>query len=502
MKDILNSNYKNYFLGGLILILISAFFGVGSHHPDEYFQIFEFANYQLGNISEDQLPWEFTEKMRPTFQPQLTAVFIKFCYLIGISNPFTIALILRVLIGFIVWTVTSQIVLKFLEKESKSELKLFLVLITSFLWFTPYLYSRFSSEILSMALLLRVVYLIEYTDKKPWHLIGFYLAISFFTRFQLAFAIIGVIIYVLIRIKPHITNVIWAMFGFLVGIALMVELDTQFYGEFVFTPWEYFRANILEQKAAGFGTSPFYQYIIDGFLYLTPTLSIIVLPLLCIGIWKNKTSIWSLMFIFFFLGHSIVGHKEIRFLFPMIFTIIVLTYLGVQEVFEKKWFQNRRKVFINVFKVVFALNLIILPIRTILPAQEAFVYFQKMSKIAEPRPSIFIGYQRAPFRYAHLPVNFYKNENVIEITASNEIDLKNKLDSLRPLETPVFVLSYNPEDKLRDWKNLQEYYSILPSWIYYFNFNNWISRSRIWKIYSYDKIQTDINRPLTTDPPK
>lgn len=492
MKAIWQSSYRNYFILALILTLISAYFGTGSHHPDEYFQIFEFANYQLGNIDADQLSWEFGEKMRPTFQAQLTALFIEACQTLGIQNPFTIAFLLRALMGILAWLVVSRITINLLEKEQNKVLQNSILFLLLFLWFTPYLFSRFSSEILAMILLLEAIYQIEFKEKRYWFYIGSLLALSFFVRFQMAFAILGIFIY-LIRFRKKLSpsNFSFLIFNFsfiagaLVMSSLLILADSSFYKQLTFTPWEYFRANILEHKAAGFGVSPFYQYLIDPFLYLIPLVAIILVPLAIVGVWKNKWSIWTLVFIPFFLGHSAVGHKEFRFLFPMMIPFAVLCYLGLKEIYQKQWFQNKKKAYDAILITVFSINCLILPIRSVLPAQEAFVYFEEIYNLSEKEKSVFIGLKRKPLRYAHLPINFLKHENTIELVAQDEADLYKKIDSLNGSEMPVYIMSFNNDDPIRQYKNLEEQFNILPHWIYNFNFNNWISRSRIWIIYKY-----------------
>lgn len=486
MKLIWQSSYRNYFFVALVLVLTSAYFGVGSHHPDEYFQIFEFANYQLGNIDADQLSWEFGERMRPTIQAQITAILIQVFQSIGIQNPFTIAFLLRAIMGILAWLVVSRITIKLVEKELKKKLHYSLLVLMLFLWFSPYLYSRFSSEILAMTLLLEAIYQIEFKENKYWFYIGSLLALSFFVRFQMAFAILGILIY-LIRFRKNLKV---SNFSFLTGAlimsAVLILADSLFYSHLTFTPWEYFRANIIEHKAAGFGVSPFYQYFIDPFLYLLPFLAIILIPAAIVGIWKNKWSIWTLVFIPFFLGHSAVGHKEFRFLFPMLIPFAVLCYLGLKEMIQKDWYLKRKKLWKGFILFVFGLNSIILPIRSILPAQEAFAYFEEIYQLSEKEEAIFIGYKRKPLRYAHLPVNFYKHKNTIELVAINEDDLFKKLDSLKNSEKPIYIMSFNNDDPMRSYKGLEQQFNILPAWVVrYFNFNNWTSRSRIWVIYKY-----------------
>ena len=80
---------------GAVALLLGAFYSVGFHHPDEHFQIIEFALQKMGRIHARELPWEFNEKMRPALQPILAIAGIRFCELLGWSSPFAIATFFR-----------------------------------------------------------------------------------------------------------------------------------------------------------------------------------------------------------------------------------------------------------------------------------------------------------------------------------------------------------------------------------------------------------------------
>lgn len=59
------------FWGGLVTLLY-AVLSTGVYHPDEHFQILEYAHMKLfGKPAPEQLPWEYGLKMRPGFQPMI-----------------------------------------------------------------------------------------------------------------------------------------------------------------------------------------------------------------------------------------------------------------------------------------------------------------------------------------------------------------------------------------------------------------------------------------------
>lgn len=486
MKAILNSSHRNLFFLGLLLALISAYFGIGSHHADEYFQIFEFANYKLGGTQASELAWEFHEKMRPSIQPSITYGFVSTMRSVGVENPWTIAFLLRAITAFLVWLLMCNFILEITKDESKAILHKILIICAFFLWFSPFLISRFSSENFSALFLVLGVFLIEFREvhKKWWGtiLVGFIFALSFYVRFQVAFALIGVGLYILFVKKENWKYIGLMLFGFAIGIGLNMLIDKWFYGDWTFSPWEYYRANIIEDAAAGFGVSPFYQYVIDSFAYMAP-FSLVLIPLAIWGAIKNPKSIYVLMLVPFFLGHSAVGHKEMRFLFPMFFPFLVLIYFGAQQLWRSEWIKGKEKGVRNTLIVFFSLNLLIMPLRLVTPGQEAFAYFKVMYQESQKEELILIGYQRQPIEYVSLHANFYVHENTTQQIAMDPADLKNKIKVAVATNKPVYVLSLWPEDPFRDWEELEQFYNFFPKWVYNFNFNDWISRSRVWIIY-------------------
>ena len=90
MNTIFKKRQKAILISSIILILLAAYFSVSCHHPDEYFQIIEFANYKMGGTNLQDLPWEFSNTMRPGIQPFIALVLMKAFDLIGINNPFSV----------------------------------------------------------------------------------------------------------------------------------------------------------------------------------------------------------------------------------------------------------------------------------------------------------------------------------------------------------------------------------------------------------------------------
>ena len=59
----------------LILYLTAAIYNSGYYHPDEHFQILEFAKWKLGQSSGTSMAWEHEAMIRPTLEPWIRKSF-------------------------------------------------------------------------------------------------------------------------------------------------------------------------------------------------------------------------------------------------------------------------------------------------------------------------------------------------------------------------------------------------------------------------------------------
>ena len=81
------------------VILVTAWFSVLFYFPDEHYQVLEFMSYRLGITPASGLPWEFSARIRPWFQPLLYFLIAKPLLLLGVRDMFTIVFVLRLATG-------------------------------------------------------------------------------------------------------------------------------------------------------------------------------------------------------------------------------------------------------------------------------------------------------------------------------------------------------------------------------------------------------------------
>jgi phosphatidylinositol glycan class B len=143
-----------YIYIAVVVYLITAFFSLGHLHPDEYYQILEFAAYKLNLNSPHGLTWEFYDQIRPAFQAWIVVYLYKLIALISEPNPFFVTFLTRAfsgalsLIAIILFINTFKVELKSSSKQQ------WFMLLSIFSWLAVFNGIRYSSENISAKLFL------------------------------------------------------------------------------------------------------------------------------------------------------------------------------------------------------------------------------------------------------------------------------------------------------------------------------------------------------------
>lgn len=463
MKNKLNEKF-NYLrliiFTGIVLYAVAGYFCRGYYNPDEHYQILEFAGHKLGFFPKIALPWEFDAQIRPSLQPFLAMGVIQLCRGIGITEAFDWAMILRFISGALslwVFYALSRPLSAAFERPEQS--RLFLLGAAVFCWFMPFLSVRFSSENWSALTLLAGLYFLLVTEEETNSiryrqliaplLMGVFFGLCFWFRFQTAFAILGVGLWVLFIRSPRlpVLSLLCAVAGALFSLVLGVVLDRIFYGQWVLTPYNYYKVNIVEDKASSFGIEPWWWYLPTAIQELVWPIGLVLFALFLYGahVARRHVMLWAI--IPFIIGHSLIAHKEIRFMFPLIFPFLFLAVLGFERVAASiNRIQEGKFAWSAAWIALFCLNGWFLFAVNTKPATEGFPYFhflasrarnQEIELYSEP-PGPY-----PPFEEGLMRACFYRSEKV-KITILDDWDLLN--DKTRyPLKKGLLILTTTPE---------------------------------------------------------
>jgi GPI mannosyltransferase 3 len=134
------------------------------------------------------------------------------------------------------------------------------------------------------------------------------------------------------------------LFGVLVvGALLYGAIDWLTWGKPFHSALTYLRFNLIEGKSSSFGTHHFFLYF--QALFTAEGLTIVPLVVLSVLGFKSARAI-PLMALGFVLVHSLIPHKELRFIFPAIPLLAAHAALGLDR------FPERRRVALLGFAVV------------------------------------------------------------------------------------------------------------------------------------------------------
>ncbi|HHB78978.1 MAG TPA: hypothetical protein ENK85_07070 [Saprospiraceae bacterium] len=470
---------KKIFLIGLVVYVITAIFSLGDHHHDEHFQILEFAALKLGLAFENDLAWEYHFQMRPALQPAMVVVLYRFLALFGLANPFFVAFLLRLISAIMsLWVI--KLLVDLYQKEFKHDtVRLWFVVMSIFIWISLYNNVRFSSENWSGNLfMLGFVWLMQ--EKKPklrTYLIGGALfGLAFVIRYQVALMVLGFGLWLLIRRKDPFGKLVLMALGFLGMFGLGVLIDRWFYGDWVLTTWNYLKWNILADRVSTFGIEPWYYYITQTIVDAVPPFSLIYVVSFLWMIIKRPMSAITWTILPFMVVHFIIGHKETRFMFPLLaFMPVVMSYFldWVLDRYGADFF-SRNKIAYWFKKLFWVTNVVMVIIVMFRPANNTiwreFAFYKAIKK-----PATVYYDKTSPFGEG-LAYKFYMRPNV-------EVFPYEIMDTILPEPNrQVFIGTtdlkmvdkYLPHSKL--------IYRSYPEWMTRFNVNGWVDRTTLYYV--------------------
>jgi phosphatidylinositol glycan class B len=300
--------------------LVTAWFSDLFYFPDEHYQVLEFMSYRLGTTGLADMPWEFFARIRPWMQPFLYYLIARPLLLVGVKDLFTITFLLRLATGALSLAALALFAREILPTiKGEEEERAFAGYLPLF-GFLPYLFVRTSSETMSAAFFtLSLALMLRPQTAMRFLIAGAFSGLAFECRFQSAFLTAGLLAWLLIMARVPVTRLALFLLGMAGAVAAGALVDHWGYGVWCFPPWDYFHVNILQGVAAKtYGADPVlaYFWMLPAQFFAPIT---IVLMIAMIVMWlRNPRHVLTWVTLPFFLIHMAVGHKEARFMFPLV----------------------------------------------------------------------------------------------------------------------------------------------------------------------------------------
>jgi phosphatidylinositol glycan class B len=445
----------------ILLIVITAYFSVGFYHPDEHFQVLELLNLKITGIYHPHIfNWDFTEKMRSWVQPGFYLLIAK----IVLPNPFVLAFILRLFQGLLGLFALKKLSEVFFTEKKDQEQSLIFAICT---WFTPFILVRTSSESLSASLFfLGTALFLKPKNINFFTLAGFLWGLSFCVRFQMGVVIFAGVLWSLIFNRK--TKTFYALFAlaFLFALTLGFLVDWWGHQESTFTVWNYFKQNFILKRANDFGVKPFYFYIPHIFIKGVPPLSLVFIFGVAAYWWKYKKDFFTFITLIFFIVHSLIAHKELRFLNLIYLIAPFMIYRLLAPIKIKKWYWP-----------ILAWNFVMLIYLALTPAHSPVRAYQYLAKNMPEVKSLYTP--STDGQKLELSLIFYQKNLIQTIPFNLAATTENELNAYRN----IITTKYQEKLLLEKYPFCHPQFSLFPEWSYQFNYFNWISRSSLWIIW-------------------
>lgn len=413
-----------------LILLVTAWNSHDFYQLDEHFQILEFAGSKLGIVPTQNLPWEYAAGVRPWLQPTLFVGLCKVLQFTGIEDRFLWTFFFRLFCaacGFYALLCIYRLgCVWFPDKQVQRR---HLLLCTT-LGFIPFLLVRTSSENLSTsffvigaALILKNYYRSDSADQaiSPaiWLLSGLMLGLAFQFRYQIIIMIGGLCLWLLVSAKAKWKDHLLFVTGFVIVLAVGLLADRYGNGHWTFSFYNYFRVNLLEGKTAHFGTDPFfaYFYLVLGNVF-APIILVLLSALLVFWV-RNTRHVLVWITLPFFIFHCMVGHKEARFLFPLVpLTILILqmAFLKDNQLVLPPFLQTQ--FWHRTYKWLWRYNWFWLVLLCIFPFNIDFhITSQKLIYAQHKSVSTYYAVAYNPYRDKELTYTFYRPDDlaIIEV---------------------------------------------------------------------------------------
>lgn len=469
---------KYIFIAFAAVLLIAAIFSTGFYHDDEHFQILEFAGLKLGFNKPLQLAWEYLYQLRPAIQPLMVVVIHKILSLFSISNPFFIATIFRVFTAALFFTAVYLFTKNYRQEIKNIQLQKWFLFLSCFLWFSVFINVRFSSESWSgSTFLIAFALLIEKRQIKiiQYFFIGVLLGLSFIIRYQSGLLIFGMMAWLFFIRKEQLRNLLIMLSGIILIILVGVLIDSWFYGKWTLTIWNYFEQNILHNKTAEYGVQAWWYYFYMIFLKAIPPIGLLIIcSVILFFVFKPKHLLtWTVLP--FVILHFLIGHKEIRFLFPLVgfFPVFIISFI---EIIQEHWntdFMESKLCRIST-KIFWIFNIPAICFVMFVPANSDISLYKAVYNKHDAKLLVYTDanpYSKERF------VRYYKRQK-LEIVALDSVGGFDSLNSPQHL-----VVTTKPEQLKRYTDRYKLIYSSYPDWVKNFNVNNWMSRTLIYYVY-------------------
>lgn len=421
-------------IGAIVLHLVTAWYSTGYHSEDEHHQTIGFAETWLGELPVEEQAWEYHARIRGTALPWIAVGVFKLADAIGLHDPFNKALLLRLLTAALAIAVTLHFLRAVRSIITPDLWKPFLV-VTWALWFLPFQHVRFASETWSgLLFLLALAHAIDPTRARGWAWrMGACLALAVWVRPAVGLMAVGLIAWLVLVRKEELRRLVPALLSFLVVITCTIAVDSLFYRTPTCSILRYTHTALVGDPDHPFDTLPWYYYAPWIFKYPIPPIGLCILGAFAVLLWKDRNHVLVWCIVPFILAHTFIGHKEVRFLYPLVDLVPWLLIAGFAAFREHV--SIHRSIRYGVIALLAVPNALALLVIVIAPAGNGRSDLARAIRDDHPTPPTRIAYLAEPDQAWRIALpHFYR-------PADAEVSLIG-ITELSELQPDAYVIAY------------------------------------------------------------
>ena len=476
LSDLKKYQFIIFIILSFAIHCVASYFSVGFYSEDEHFQILSPVEFLLGindNLSKEI--WEFGDdyRIRPWFQSFIYFYIIKILQLLTIENPFIWMFFIKLIFSLIALFALILFYINFKNRLfiDNNFSRIFVLLFC----FYPFFHARSSSENLGMIFFIFGILFFDFlmkikkNNKQFFYeiLTGIFFGLAIITRYQILIFIIGIYLWVFLFSLTYNNIRSLIIIGLNIIFILVLGLGFDFFGyqQINITYYNYFYANFISGMLHSFGTDPWWFYFLEISKSFFPPIGLLFIIAFIYLIYKNYNNLIIFICLFYFLIFIFIGHKELRFLFPLLLfsPFFICAFL---DKFIKLKIINFIKTLILFF------NLLFLVFFSIIPATEQVNLYKYIYKNKNNLANIYYT-EDNPYFIADLNPKLYTHYLPKVNKINNNINNKN--------ENFHLITREQLNDKSLFKAKCNKAYSVYPDFIYINP--NWKKHKFNWYFY-------------------
>jgi len=420
---------------GLLIRIVVVFVSDRILHSDEIFQYLEQA-HRL-EFGYGIIPWEYRYGIRSWIIPKIIFGILHTLHILHFDDPdiYIPAIKISFCIVSISLIYSTYIITRNIASETAGRLA---AVITCFWYELVYFANKVTPEILSSyCLVLAVAYFIIKRNMASNILLAFLLSLAAIFRFH--YLPLVFILAILANFKQKKKEILVFVTVFALTIIAAGYIDNLTWGSFFASYYNNYLYNRVYKVAELFGSSS-PEYFVKCLFYVSGGLFFISILISCIPSNISKTWLPLLCILAIVLPHSLITHKEYRFIFAAIpFCIVLLSIVVTRFALNPKVIKYISQKNYFYFVVSFALLISINGFFLKLPYQGKV--YEKPIVSREPNLSayLFINKEKNLTAILNTSAKWYRTGGYYYLHRNVPIYYSNSLDKINPSDYALYV---------------------------------------------------------------